>query len=105
MQNRYLNLLQRLAPVTEKWHSLPQIDSDWEVFEVGKGWREADADADLDEAVVHIINSAFGYQGQKCSAASRIIGEYSPDPRLTLKRRDENFEWATFILTAGALGP
>ena len=32
-----------------------------------------DEDADLDEAVVHIIDSAFGYQGQKCSAASRII--------------------------------
>ncbi|NKB16221.1 MAG: aldehyde dehydrogenase family protein, partial [Sphingomonadales bacterium] len=32
-----------------------------------------DNDADLDEAVVHIIDSAFGYQGQKCSAASRVI--------------------------------
>jgi RHH-type transcriptional regulator, proline utilization regulon repressor / proline dehydrogenase / delta 1-pyrroline-5-carboxylate dehydrogenase len=32
-----------------------------------------DTDADLDEAVVHIIDSAFGYQGQKCSAASRLI--------------------------------
>jgi RHH-type proline utilization regulon transcriptional repressor/proline dehydrogenase/delta 1-pyrroline-5-carboxylate dehydrogenase len=32
-----------------------------------------DEDADLDEAVVHILESAFGYQGQKCSAASRII--------------------------------
>ena len=32
-----------------------------------------DNDADLDEAVVHVIDSAFGYQGQKCSAASRVI--------------------------------
>jgi RHH-type transcriptional regulator, proline utilization regulon repressor / proline dehydrogenase / delta 1-pyrroline-5-carboxylate dehydrogenase len=32
-----------------------------------------DNDADLDEAVVHIVDSAFGYQGQKCSAASRLI--------------------------------
>ncbi|MBN1420444.1 MAG: proline dehydrogenase family protein [Planctomycetes bacterium] len=31
------------------------------------------ADADLDEAVGGIIASAFGYQGQKCSAASRVI--------------------------------
>ena len=32
-----------------------------------------DADADLDEAVVHILHSAFSYQGQKCSACSRLI--------------------------------
>ncbi len=39
----------------------------------GKNAIIVDGDADLDEAVVHIIDSAFGYQGQKCSAASRII--------------------------------
>ena len=39
----------------------------------GKNAVIVDNDADLDEAVVHIIESAFGYQGQKCSAASRII--------------------------------
>jgi RHH-type proline utilization regulon transcriptional repressor/proline dehydrogenase/delta 1-pyrroline-5-carboxylate dehydrogenase len=39
----------------------------------GKNAIIVDGDADLDEAVVHIIESAFGYQGQKCSAASRII--------------------------------
>jgi RHH-type proline utilization regulon transcriptional repressor/proline dehydrogenase/delta 1-pyrroline-5-carboxylate dehydrogenase len=39
----------------------------------GKNAVIVDSDADLDEAVVHIIDSAFGYQGQKCSAASRII--------------------------------
>ena len=39
----------------------------------GKNAVIVDNDADLDEAVVHIIDSAFGYQGQKCSAASRII--------------------------------
>jgi len=32
-----------------------------------------DSDADLDEAVVGCISSAFGYQGQKCSALSRLI--------------------------------
>ncbi len=31
------------------------------------------ADADLDEAVAGVIKSAFGYQGQKCSACSRAI--------------------------------
>jgi RHH-type proline utilization regulon transcriptional repressor/proline dehydrogenase/delta 1-pyrroline-5-carboxylate dehydrogenase len=31
------------------------------------------ADADLDEAVTGVVQSAFGYQGQKCSACSRVI--------------------------------
>jgi RHH-type proline utilization regulon transcriptional repressor/proline dehydrogenase/delta 1-pyrroline-5-carboxylate dehydrogenase len=39
----------------------------------GKNAVIVDNDADLDEAVVHILDSAFGYQGQKCSAASRVI--------------------------------
>ena len=39
----------------------------------GKNAIIVDGDADLDEAVVSIIDSAFGYQGQKCSAASRIV--------------------------------
>jgi RHH-type proline utilization regulon transcriptional repressor/proline dehydrogenase/delta 1-pyrroline-5-carboxylate dehydrogenase len=39
----------------------------------GKNAIIVDADADLDEAITHIIDSAFGYQGQKCSAASRLI--------------------------------
>lgn len=39
----------------------------------GKNAIIVDEDADLDEAVVHIVESAFGYQGQKCSAASRLI--------------------------------
>jgi RHH-type transcriptional regulator, proline utilization regulon repressor / proline dehydrogenase / delta 1-pyrroline-5-carboxylate dehydrogenase len=39
----------------------------------GKNAIVVDADADLDEAITHIIESAFGYQGQKCSAASRLI--------------------------------
>jgi RHH-type proline utilization regulon transcriptional repressor/proline dehydrogenase/delta 1-pyrroline-5-carboxylate dehydrogenase len=39
----------------------------------GKNAVIVDSDADLDEAIVHVIDSAFGYQGQKCSAASRLI--------------------------------
>ena len=39
----------------------------------GKNAVIVDNDADLDEAVAHVIDSAFGYQGQKCSAASRLI--------------------------------
>jgi RHH-type proline utilization regulon transcriptional repressor/proline dehydrogenase/delta 1-pyrroline-5-carboxylate dehydrogenase len=39
----------------------------------GKNAIIVDEDADLDEAVAHALESAFGYQGQKCSAASRLI--------------------------------
>ncbi|MBI5586283.1 MAG: bifunctional proline dehydrogenase/L-glutamate gamma-semialdehyde dehydrogenase [Deltaproteobacteria bacterium] len=39
----------------------------------GKNAVIVDADADLDEAVGQIIRSAFSYQGQKCSACSRLI--------------------------------
>ncbi len=39
----------------------------------GKNAIIVDSDADLDEAVVGVMKSAFGYQGQKCSACSRAI--------------------------------
>lgn len=39
----------------------------------GKNAIIIDSDADIDEAVVHVIYSAFGFQGQKCSACSRVI--------------------------------
>ena len=39
----------------------------------GKNAIIVDDDADLDEAVIGVIKSAFGYVGQKCSACSRVI--------------------------------
>ncbi|MFV0423040.1 L-glutamate gamma-semialdehyde dehydrogenase [Oleidesulfovibrio sp.] len=39
----------------------------------GKNAIIIDDDADLDEAVHQVIYSAFGFQGQKCSACSRVI--------------------------------
>ncbi len=39
----------------------------------GKNALIIDTDADLDEAVLGIIQSAFSFQGQKCSALSRLI--------------------------------
>jgi 1-pyrroline-5-carboxylate dehydrogenase len=39
----------------------------------GKDAIVVDADADLDQAVDGVFASAFGYQGQKCSACSRAI--------------------------------
>jgi len=39
----------------------------------GKNAIIVDDDADLDEAVVGVLRSAFGYSGQKCSACSRVV--------------------------------
>jgi RHH-type proline utilization regulon transcriptional repressor/proline dehydrogenase/delta 1-pyrroline-5-carboxylate dehydrogenase len=39
----------------------------------GKNCVIVDADADLDEAVPAIVQSAFAYAGQKCSAAARVL--------------------------------
>ncbi len=39
----------------------------------GKNAIIIDDDADLDEAVPQVLYSAFGFQGQKCSACSRVI--------------------------------
>jgi len=39
----------------------------------GKNAIIIDDDSDLDEAVPHVLYSAFGFQGQKCSACSRVI--------------------------------
>ncbi len=39
----------------------------------GKNAVIIDSDADLDEAVAGVVYSAFGFSGQKCSAASRVI--------------------------------
>jgi RHH-type proline utilization regulon transcriptional repressor/proline dehydrogenase/delta 1-pyrroline-5-carboxylate dehydrogenase len=39
----------------------------------GKNALIIDDDADMDEAVGAVVDSAFGYQGQKCSACSRVI--------------------------------
>jgi RHH-type proline utilization regulon transcriptional repressor/proline dehydrogenase/delta 1-pyrroline-5-carboxylate dehydrogenase len=39
----------------------------------GKNAIIVDADADLDAAIAGVVQSAFGFQGQKCSACSRVI--------------------------------
>lgn len=39
----------------------------------GKDAIVVDSDSDLDRAVEGVLHSAFGYQGQKCSACSRAI--------------------------------
>ncbi len=39
----------------------------------GKNCVIVDSDADIDEVVPALVGSAFGFAGQKCSAASRVI--------------------------------
>ncbi|AFY32645.1 L-glutamate gamma-semialdehyde dehydrogenase [Calothrix sp. PCC 7507] len=39
----------------------------------GKNGIIVDESADLDQAVIGVVQSAFGYSGQKCSACSRVI--------------------------------
>ncbi|BAY07852.1 L-glutamate gamma-semialdehyde dehydrogenase [Calothrix sp. NIES-2098] len=43
----------------------------------GKNGIIVDESADLDQAVVGVVQSAFGYSGQKCSACSRVIVQQS----------------------------
>ena len=43
----------------------------------GKDAIIVDREADLDQAVLGVLYSAFGYQGQKCSACSRAIVDQS----------------------------
>lgn len=57
----------------------------------GKNALIVDTSADLDEAVLAIRHSAFGFQGQKCSACSRLIvvdpaGEDGPAIRNVVQR-------------------
>jgi RHH-type transcriptional regulator, proline utilization regulon repressor / proline dehydrogenase / delta 1-pyrroline-5-carboxylate dehydrogenase len=62
----------------------------------GKNCVIVDADADLDEAVPEIVYSAFGYAGQKCSAAARVlVHEATADTLL------ERLAGAVEVLTVG----
>ena len=56
----------------------------------GKNAMIVDTSADFDEAVLAVRHSAFGFQGQKCSAGSRciVVDEQGPDgPAMTTFRR------------------
>ncbi len=64
-----LDIAQALAAPTPGRRSLPRL-----VAELGGNNAViVDTDADLDEAVPAIVASAFGFAGQKCSAARRLI--------------------------------
>ena len=64
-----LELLRTAAEVAPGARQLTRV-----VAEMGgKNCVIVDADADLDEAIPAIVDSAFGYAGQKCSAAARVL--------------------------------
>ncbi len=64
-----LRILERSAKLSPGQQHIKRV-----VCEMGgKNAIIVDDDADLDEAVLGILHSAFGYQGQKCSACSRVI--------------------------------
>jgi RHH-type proline utilization regulon transcriptional repressor/proline dehydrogenase/delta 1-pyrroline-5-carboxylate dehydrogenase len=64
-----LEILKRAQNISKKQPQLKRV-----ICEMGgKNAFIIDDDADLDEAVLAVIASAFGYAGQKCSAASRVL--------------------------------
>ena len=60
-----LQILQHLATPTHIKQAVVEMG--------GKNAIIIDDDADVDEAVAGVLHSAFGFQGQKCSACSRVI--------------------------------
>jgi RHH-type proline utilization regulon transcriptional repressor/proline dehydrogenase/delta 1-pyrroline-5-carboxylate dehydrogenase len=64
-----LRIVERAAKVHHGQRNVKKIISEMG----GKNAIIIDDDADLDEAVPHVLYSAFGFQGQKCSACSRVI--------------------------------
>lgn len=64
-----LHIIERAAKVHPQQANVKKI-----ICEMGgKNAIIIDDDADLDEAVPHVLYSAFAFQGQKCSACSRVI--------------------------------
>lgn len=64
-----LSIIQKAAMTTPEQFNIKKV-----IAELGgKNAIIVDDDADFDEAILGVIPSAFGYQGQKCSACSRLI--------------------------------
>lgn len=100
-----LDILHAAAPVSPFSTPKPVIPSHIKKVIAEMGGKNAiiiDTSADLDEAVLGVRQSAFGFQGQKCSACSRVIvvdpeGENGPAITNFLRR----FVEATRSLTIG----
>lgn len=90
-----LEIVRSAAEVRPGQHHLKRV-----VAELGgKNCVIVDADADLDEAVPAIVSSAFGYAGQKCSAASRVLAHEAIARQLL-----ERLAGATRVLVVGQAG-
>ena len=64
-----LDIIQAAGVTPDEQHHVKKV-----VCEMGgKNALIIDSSADLDEAVMGVRTSAFGFQGQKCSACSRVI--------------------------------
>ena len=64
-----LRIVERAGRTPENQSSVKKVIAEMG----GKNAIIIDDDADLDEAVPQVLDSAFAYQGQKCSACSRVI--------------------------------
>jgi RHH-type proline utilization regulon transcriptional repressor/proline dehydrogenase/delta 1-pyrroline-5-carboxylate dehydrogenase len=62
----------------------------------GKNCVIVDSDADLDEVVPAVVHSAFGFAGQKCSAAARVLAHEAVADKLV-----ERLAGAVEVLTVG----
>jgi RHH-type transcriptional regulator, proline utilization regulon repressor / proline dehydrogenase / delta 1-pyrroline-5-carboxylate dehydrogenase len=62
----------------------------------GKNCVIVDSDADLDEVVPAVVHSAFGFAGQKCSAAARVLVHEAVADKLV-----ERLAGAVDVLTVG----
>ncbi len=64
-----LSILERAAKVQDNQFHIKKVIAEMG----GKNVVIVDADADLDDVVPALLSSAFGFAGQKCSAASRVL--------------------------------
>jgi 1-pyrroline-5-carboxylate dehydrogenase len=81
----FSGLLSHIHQNVGRYRSYPRV-----VGETGgKNFVVVDASADLEAAAAGIIRGGFEYQGQKCSAASRVFVSESVWPRLRDRLCDE----------------
>lgn len=81
----FRSMLRTIGQQMESYRSFPRV-----VGETGgKNFVVAHASADLEALATAIIRGAFEYQGQKCSAASRLFIPHSIWPRLRDRLCDE----------------
>jgi RHH-type proline utilization regulon transcriptional repressor/proline dehydrogenase/delta 1-pyrroline-5-carboxylate dehydrogenase len=78
-----LQILQQAATPSPGQHHIKKV-----VAEMGgKNVIIVDADADLDDVVPAVLKSAFGFAGQKCSAASRVLAHEAVADELAARLR------------------